>query len=60
MPILGFAALALALAISLWFAGVYMPVGREHRRSPRRSDRKVAIPVTISADRPGTPGLRRK
>ena len=58
MPILGFAAVALALGILLWFAGVYLPVDRKGRRSPDRRHRDRAIPVPIPVDRSGTPRPR--
>ena len=50
MPILGFAAVVLALGLFLWFAGVYLPADRADRRFSDRDYRNGAVPVPITVD----------
>jgi hypothetical protein len=54
MSVLGLATIVLALGIFLWLAGEYLPVDREGRRSPGRSERNAAVPIPILIDRSGT------
>lgn len=54
MSIVGIVAVALALGLFLWIAGVYLPADREGRRLPGRNERDAAVPVPILIDRSGT------
>lgn len=55
MSILGLVAVVLALGIFLWLAAVYLPVDREGRKLPDRSDLNAAVPIPIPVDPSGTP-----